>query len=155
MADPAQLLAAVAALAAAASAGIYHVFHATVMPSLAGGPPVVASATMRTINKRIVRTGFMPLFLGSGVLALGSCLVAPLVAEPLALPMAAAGALYLFGSIGVTMMGNVPLNRRLDSAPTADVDAWNRFARRWCRLNLVRTIASLLAALIWIAVAIA
>lgn len=57
--------------------------------------------------------------------------------------------LYLIGSIGVTMVFNVPLNNRLaavsPSAPDLESE-WPAYRVPWTRWNHVRTVACLLAA---------
>jgi len=66
----------------------------------------------------------------------------------------AASVLYLVGTFGVTVLGNVPLNEALDKF---DIDAASvseiksqriRFETPWNRLNRVRTIASILSLLL-------
>lgn len=63
----------------------------------------------------------------------------------------AATALYIIGVLGVTMVGNVPLNETLDafdlqSASVREIAAQRAaFEVPWNRLNMVRTIASMLA----------
>lgn len=63
----------------------------------------------------------------------------------------AGAAVYLVGTIGVTMVLNVPLNNQLavmDVNAAASADAWLVYVRDWTLWNHVRTIAALVAALI-------
>jgi uncharacterized membrane protein len=59
--------------------------------------------------------------------------------------------IYLAGVFGVTALGNIPLNRSLEAFTvdsSSDEDAKGRrfgFEGRWNRLNLVRTITSVVA----------
>ncbi len=63
----------------------------------------------------------------------------------------AGAAVYLVGTIGVTMVLNVPLNNQLavmDVNAAASADAWLAYVRDWTLWNHIRTIAALVAALI-------
>ncbi len=58
-------------------------------------------------------------------------------------------AVYLVGTIGVTMALNVPLNNQLaamDANAAASADVWLAYVRDWTMWNHVRTIAALIAA---------
>jgi uncharacterized membrane protein len=63
----------------------------------------------------------------------------------------AASALYLVAVFGVTIFGNVPLNNALDafhlqSATAQEIAAQRaKFEAAWNNLNMIRTIASILA----------
>ena len=60
----------------------------------------------------------------------------------------AGGGLYLVGTIGVTIAGNVPLNDRLERADSAQATSagWHDWVNRWTAWNHVRTAAALAAA---------
>ena len=49
------------------------------------------------------------------------------------------------GTMGVTIFGNVPMNKRLDKGD-AGVAYWDVYVARWTRLNHVRSVACILAA---------
>mgnify|MGYP006185996725 FL=1 len=69
--------------------------------------------------------------------------------EPGALWICIAASIYLLGSIGVTMVWNVPLNNQLAAVPTGARDLsthWQAYRGPWTRWNHVRTVACLLAA---------
>ncbi len=69
--------------------------------------------------------------------------------EMLPVPAVVGCILYLGGCIGVTMVGNVPLNERLAKTTPDDTDAeplWSFYLVRWTLWNHVRTAASLAAA---------
>ncbi len=63
----------------------------------------------------------------------------------------AATIIYLIGTFGVTIFGNVPLNNTLDrfdlqSATEEEIDVQRgNFEGRWNNLNTVRTVSSTLA----------
>jgi len=72
---------------------------------------------MNAINVDIVRSLFMPLFLG-GTLAAAALAVMAILrwGEPGAMVMLAGGVLYVVGMFVVTMVFNVPLNDALAAA---------------------------------------
>ncbi len=64
----------------------------------------------------------------------------------------AASLIYLVGCIGVTMVCNVPLNDALAavSANTPEAAAvWSRYLKIWTAWNHLRTVAPLLAAILF------
>jgi uncharacterized membrane protein len=104
---------------------------------------------MQAINVYILNPLFFIVFFGTAVvsfvLAVATILRVPRSGAPLLL---AGSALYLIGTVGVTMMFNVPLNNRLsvlnpDIAETAKY--WLTYLSEWVRWNHVRTIASVMA----------
>jgi uncharacterized membrane protein len=127
-------------------AGVYFAFSTFVMTSLDRVGPASGIAAMNAINGAIVRSLFMPLFVGTTL----SCLLLIAIAllrrgEAGAGMMLCGGILYLVGMTGVTMVWNVPLNDSLAGAdPSARQAAalWSRYLTDWTFWNHVRTIAS-------------
>jgi uncharacterized membrane protein len=140
----------VAALGSGLIAGVFFAFSAFVMKSLAGLSPTEGMAAMQSINRVILRSSFMAVFLGTALL----CVVALVCSflqwrEPGAVYLLVGGVLYLAGSFLVTIVFNVPLNLALDTAKPADAssaDHWADYLEKWTTWNHVRTIASLAAA---------
>lgn len=57
-----------------------------------------------------------------------------------------ASVIYIIGTFGITVVGNVPLNDRLaKSDPTNAREARAQFENPWNRLHAVRTIAAIIA----------
>ena len=59
---------------------------------------------------------------------------------------------YLVGTFLVTMLGNVPLNDQLAAVSVADPsasDVWEYYLERWTIWNHVRTVAAMVAALLF------
>jgi len=101
---------------------------------------------MNAINVDIVRSLFMPLFLG-GTLAAAALAVMAILrwGEPGAMVMLAGGVLYVVGMLVVTMVFNVPLNDALAAADPSSPEAaslWARYLKDWTFWNHVRTAAS-------------
>jgi uncharacterized membrane protein len=138
--------------ACALLAGLYFAFSTFVMRALASLGPTAGAAAMNAINTHILRSAFMPVFLGSSLLSLVMAgLAAWSWAEPGAMAMFAGGLVYFVGMFVVTMVFNVPLNNALLAA-AADTEAvWRRYLDRWVFWNHLRTLASLAATLLFAA----
>ena len=126
------------------NAGLFFIFSNTIMRAFDRLPAAGAVAAMNSVNRVIPNPLFFLVFLGTALL----CLV--LLVGRINSPLVVAGALfYLVGSMGVTMVRNVPLNDKLEKvSPSADdVEAqWHAYRRPWTRWNHIRAIACLLAA---------
>lgn len=105
---------------------------------------------MQTINLVILRSWFMPVFLGTAAL----CVLALTFSflrwnEPNAVFLFAGSVLYLLGSFLVTIAFNVPRNEALASIKPTDSGSatqWTRFVASWTLWNHIRTASSLAAA---------
>lgn len=109
------------------------------------------------LNRTVYRSLFMVLLLGlvPVSVALGSW--AFWQAELTARALIVTGSLaYLLGVFAVTAAGNIPMNTRLvamDGKLCETAAYWPHYARRWARLNHVRTAASFLASVCWLVAA--
>ena len=144
-----------AAIGCGLMAGLYFAFSAFIMTALRLIGPAAGAAAMNSINSAILRSPFMPLFLGSSLAALLLAAVGLLRwGLPGSAEMLAGGSLYVAGMFIVTMLFNVPLNNALASAdPTSapGSEAWDHYLRRWSAWNHVRTLASTGALALFIA----
>ena len=129
--------------------GIFFAFSNFVMPALAQQPGTEGARAMQSINVTVLNPLFFAVFFGTGIISLAVALATPGAWDaPGTVLSRIAAALYLFGTLGVTMIFNVPLNDRLASA-TAEGNlsqTWSDFLSAWTWWNHVRTIAALLAA---------
>jgi uncharacterized membrane protein len=128
--------------------GLYFAFSAFIMRALADIEPAAGAAAMNAINRVILRSAFMPLFLGS-TLACATLSILGLIAGSWLL--IAGGALYVIGMFVVTMAFNVPLNNALLASAARDPAVWRQYVLRWTRWNHVRTLASTGASALFIA----
>jgi len=135
-------------------AGIYFAFSAFIMTAFAhiGAPSGIAA--MNAISVEIVRSVFMPLFLGT---TLAAGLLAALAffrwSEPGSAATLAAGTLYVLGMFMVTAIFNVPLNDALAAVDPSGAEGaalWARYLREWTFWNHVRTVASLGASVLFV-----
>jgi uncharacterized membrane protein len=135
----------VAAVGCAAAGGAFFTFSTFTMQGLARLPDEAGAEAMRSINLMAPRPPFMALLFGSAVAA-AAVAVTDLVrgSDTTALTVTGA-ALYLVGTIGVTIAGNVPLNNALEAERGGPTRMWRGYVRRWTRLNHVRTVSSLAA----------
>jgi uncharacterized membrane protein len=135
--------------------GVYFAFSAFIMTALARIDAGSGIRVMNSINSTIVRTMFMPFFLGttlaSAVLAVMGLLRSGDAESP---AMIAGGVIYCFGMFVCTMVFNVPLNTELASLDAAARDAvsvWPRYLKSWTLWNHVRTLSSAAASALYIA----
>ena len=136
-------------------AGLYFAFSAFVMTALGRIDQAAGISAMNAINADIVRSLFMPVFLGTTL----SCAVLVVLGglrwqEPGATVMVCGGVLYVVGMFIVTIICNVPLNDQLaaaDPASAAAAPLWARYLADWTFWNHVRTVASLAATALFIA----
>ena len=135
-----------AALVMALVAGVFLAFSDFVMRSLWGAAPGTGIEAMQKINREVYGSAFLVALLGLAPLSLGLAGYALWGMEgPAAGWIIAGGLIYFCGTILVTMLGNVPMNKRLDlmvlNAPET-VSYWEVYARRLTRWNHLRTAAS-------------
>jgi uncharacterized membrane protein len=150
MSDATFVLALVSALGSGLAAGVFFAFSTFVMPALGRLPAAQGVAAMQSINVKAINPLFMTTLFGTAVTSL-AVIVAALVDldEGYAPYLLAGGALYILGTIVVTMAFNVPRNNALAKLDPASANAagyWARYLTEWTRWNHVRTVAPLVAA---------
>src|SRR5688500_14800209 len=131
-------------LGGAVMAGLSFAFSAFIRRALGEIDRAAGIAAMIAINRVILRSAFMPIFLGSTLTSLALAVIALLRwGEPGTAAMLAGAAIYILGMFGVTMARNVPLNNRLIAAGAGGDDGtWALYVTVWTRWNHIRTIAS-------------
>jgi uncharacterized membrane protein len=142
------------AIAAALVSGIFYAFSTFVMRALGALSPAVGIAAMQSINIVVINPLFFAVFFGTAGLSLAGAGASRFSESDASAWFAVAGAiLYIVGCVGVTIVGNVPLNNRLAGASPEDSDAqslWRFYLVRWTFWNHVRTAASLAAAVCFV-----
>lgn len=128
-------------------AGVCFAFSAFIMKSLARIDQAAGISAMNAIDAAIVKSAFMPIFLGTTLTSLALVGISlSRWAEPGAVLILAGGILNVAGMFGVTMVFNVPLNNALAAADPAGAeggDVWSRYLRDWTFWNTIRTVASI------------
>lgn len=144
------LLTFVAALGCGLVAGIFFAFSTFVMKALSRLPSDQAIAAMQAINVAVLNRWFFAVFFGT---AAGCVLLAVLALSKWqssgSIYRLIGCALYLAGTILVTVICNVPRNNALAVVEANSTDGaahWAKYFRGWTAWNHVRTIAALGAA---------
>lgn len=127
-------------------AGVFTTFSDFVMKSLAASAPASGIEAMQIINRKVYKTVFMVLLLGMSVLSPLLIGYAYFTFSGAASAWIIAGAsLYLAGVFLVTVVFNVPMNKRLDLLGHAGPDAasyWKIYVPVWSFWNTVRALSS-------------
>lgn len=144
------ILIVVASVAAATSGGVLFAFSTFVMRAVAEQPVPQGIATMQSINVTVINPLFMGAFLGAApLLGIVAYMARAAGYAPSSVWLVAAFAIYVVGTIGVTMLFNVPRNDRLAQMPFDSAEAatyWPIYVREWLLWNHVRCAAALTAA---------
>lgn len=143
--------------AAAMTAGVFLSFSDFIMRGLRQADPAAGMDGMIQINRTVLRSIFLTSFLGLAPLSLGIMIWAHQTQTGLVQALLiAGGAVYLLGVFIVTMVGNVPMNQRLDGLDPDHDDGqvyWARYVSDWTRLNHIRTAANAVASIAFLAAA--
>jgi uncharacterized membrane protein len=144
------LLTLLAALGCAMMAGVFFAFSAFVMKALARLPAEQGVAAMQAINVAAVTFTFMAALFGTAVVC-GALVVWALFAwdKGFAPYLIVGSALYLVGTILLTIAYHVPRNEALARVEPHSADAqnhWRHYLSGWTAWNHVRAAAALAAA---------
>ena len=133
------------------SAGLFYAWSVSVIPGTKRVDDLTYLQTMQSINRAILNPSFFLVFFGSGIL-MGVASIYEFQAGKLVFTMMTAGALcYLVGTVGVTGLGNVPLNNQLDTFNIAEsttsqlAQFRETYERKWNKLHLIRTVFAVLS----------
>ncbi len=136
-----------AALSSGLMAGVYFAFSGFIMKSFGKIEPAKSVAAMNSINETILRSLFMPLFLGSSIVSVLLVIVAITNWDEVGAGLALiAGMVYFVGMFVCTVVFNVPLNNALAGIdPDSDKahQIWSHYLKTWTRWNHLRTVSSL------------
>ncbi len=131
-------------------AGVFLAFSDFVMRSLGAASHHAGIEAMQLINRKVYSSIFLVWLLG---LAPASAILVAYawayVGGPAQMWFVAGGVLYFGGTFMVTILGNVPMNKRLDRMAIDGEPAqayWAHYAKVWTRWNHLRTAASALGA---------
>ena len=105
------VLTIVAGLGSGLIGGVFYAFSTFVMKALSRIAPAAGMSAMQGINIVVINPMFLGVFLGTAVVCLATGLAAILRWDrPGSGCVLAGSALYLIGTLGVTIVCNVPLN---------------------------------------------
>lgn len=143
-----------AAVGSGLVAGIFYAFSSFVMGALGRVPPAHGIGAMQSINVVVINRSFMLAFFGTAILCLALLVAAYLRWNDGSGKLLLLGSLlYLVGTIGVTMVFNVPLNNALAATQAGTPEAatfWAHYLERWTMWNTVRTVAPTAAMILFI-----
>jgi uncharacterized membrane protein len=143
----------IAAIGSAILGGVFFAFSCFVMAALGRLPSEQGTAAMNAINVTILNPGFFFAFFGIALACSALAVIALFqISEIGAKLTLAASLIYIVGTIGATMAFNVPLNAALASVQAGSPESaslWSRYVNEWTAWNQVRTIASIISAILF------
>ncbi len=149
-----------AAVGSGLVAGVFFAFSSFVMGALGRVPAAHGIEAMQSINVVVINRSFMLVFFGTAILCLCLCLCLGLLAASWLRWSGGGGGLlfsaslfYLVGTIGVTIVFNVPLNNALAGVQPGTPEAgalWAHYLKRWTMWNTVRTVAPTAAMILFV-----
>jgi uncharacterized membrane protein len=151
--NTANIILVITATMTALMAGLFYAWSCSVMLGFASLKDREFVAAMQATNRAIQNPVFFAAFLGAPLFLPVSTFLNYAAAPRFAL-LLAASVIYLTGTFGVTIFGNVPLNNTLErfdlESATDEETARQRtnFERRWNNLNTIRTVSSTLAVIL-------
>lgn len=143
------ILILISALGCGLIAGVFFAFSSFIMGALGKLPPSQGIAAMQSINVVVINPVFLGVLFGTAVLALFLGFGAIFhLGDAGAIWIVAGTALYVIGTVVVTMAFNVPLNNSLAAVDPASVEGaavWADYLQKWTRWNSLRSVAALLS----------
>lgn len=141
------------ALASGLIAGLFYSYSCSVNPGLGAISDANYLAAMQSINRAILNPVFFFSFMGT-LLLLPLSTYQHFGTGTRFYLLLGATLVYVIGTFGVTVAGNVPLNEALDKVNLTEASAQElaahrlRFEAPWNRLNAIRTYAAVLSFLL-------
>jgi uncharacterized membrane protein len=134
--------------------GLFFAFSTFIMTALERVGQVHGILAMNSINVVILRSVFMPVFLGTTLASLALGVMALFQwAQPGSAAMLGGALIYVLGMFVCTMILNVPLNNALAAVTPAGAEAigvWARYLKEWTLWNHVRTFCSIAAVILFL-----
>jgi len=133
------------------SAGLFYAWSVSVIPGTRQVDDITYMQTMQSINRAILNGPFFLIFFGSIVFLSVASIYQFHSKDSTFWLLLISSIFYLLGTVGVTGLGNVPLNDQLDvlSIPemhSSKISEFRKFYEtNWNRLHLVRTIFAIAA----------
>jgi uncharacterized membrane protein len=144
------ILTIIAIIGSGLTAGIFFAFSTFVMAALGRLQAEQGIAAMQSINITVINPWFFTVFFGTPAIS-----AIPLFrwSEPGSALILVASVVLIAGSLLVTMVFNVPLNNALARVTLTNSEGaslWTRYLSEWTQWNHVRTIAPLVAMVLYI-----
>ncbi len=133
------------------SAGLFYAWSVSVIPGTQKLGDSIYLETMQSINRAILNPSFFLIFFGS-VLFLSIASIYQFHTSKITFwLMLTASIFYLVGTVGVTALGNVPLNDQLELLKLSEINSdkiapFRKFYEtKWNRLHLIRTVFAVIS----------
>jgi uncharacterized membrane protein len=144
------VLTLVTALGCGLVAGFFFAYSASVMQALARLSAAQGLTAMQSINVAVINPLVMLALFGTALACIAVIVGAVLEwGDPFPVYLLIGGAVYLVGTILLTIAYHVPRNDALATVDPNSPDAerqWTRYLKEWTAANHVRTLSSLAAA---------
>ena len=145
-----RILTLISALGCGLVAGVFFAFSTFVMKALDRLPPAQGMTAMQSINVVVINPWFMTAFFGTAA----ACIILAVFSvfswhRPDTGYLLLGSALYLVGTILVTIAFNVPRNDALAAVDPASAEGarlWAGYVKSWTAWNHLRTAAAVAAA---------
>lgn len=130
-------------------AGVFFAFSTFVMPALAKLEPAQGIAAMQFINIKAINPWFMTVLFSTAVLCLFLAIFSLLkFHHPTSIYLLIGSLLYIVGTVGITIVFNVPLNDALAKVAPNSIEGselWAKYLINWTLWNHIRTVAALIS----------
>ena len=133
------------------AAGFFYSWSVSVIPGTKKLVDLTYLETMQSINRAILNPAFFLIFFGSLIL-LSTASIYEFHTDKLVFGLMLGSAItYLIGTIGITGLGNVPLNDQLDLLRLGEMSAERisefrqYYESNWNRWHLYRTVFSMMS----------
>ncbi len=147
-----QTMTIICAVGAGTVAGAFFTFSNFTMAGLKRLAPAQGAAAMQAINREAPSPLFMLMLFGTGVACLVLLIDSALhMQDPGSRYRLIACAIYIVGVVLITVSYHVPRNEVLDGLDPNSAEGiayWAIYLEEWVRMNHVRTIAPLVAAIL-------
>jgi uncharacterized membrane protein len=139
------------------SAGLFYAWSVSVIPGTQKISDPTYLETMQSINRAILNPKFFLVFFGSIVLLSIASIYEFNSDKTVFWLMLAASIMYFLGTLGVTGLGNVPLNDQLEAMNISEMSLLKMaefrsyYEQNWNRLHAIRTPFAVLAFMLSVA----
>jgi len=136
------------------SAGLFYAWSVSVIPGTQKISDGSYLESMQSINRAILNPAFFLVFFGSMVFLLVASVYEFTNNKTAFWLMLLATIFYTIGTVGVTALGNVPLNDQLEALSLSELTQEkaaafrNFYETEWNRLHLIRTVFAVLSLLL-------
>ncbi len=135
----------VAVLGTGLVAGVFLAFSSFIMPAFGRLPSATGMAAMQMINVTVINPLFMLILFGTALMSLALAFATWKTGGANSTLLLLAAALYVFGTIGITLAFNIPLNENLAAINAAKPESdklWIEYLQNWTFWNTMRGVSA-------------